>query len=299
MSDNSIINFGELSKPATVLVEKISDAIGGLFKPYQIVRVARAEAEAERVKAESQIEISDLQRRAFYRFLEEEAKKQKNMEDITQGALPQLEETSRPSEVDDDWIANFFDRCRLVSDKEMQGLWSRVLAGEANSPGSYSKRTVNLLSGLDKTDAALFTSLCGFGWVIGHFDPVVYDYKDEIYNKQGITFDALSHLESIGLIHLAALTGFMRVRVPKELPVLYYGASVTLRFRKDADNSVDIGMVMLTRVGEELAPICGSGPVEGFVDYVRNKWIKLGYIRAEKAERHAAPNGPSAVAPSP
>ena len=36
MSDNfesSLINLGDLSKPATVLVEKISDAIGGIFKP--------------------------------------------------------------------------------------------------------------------------------------------------------------------------------------------------------------------------------------------------------------------------
>ena len=87
MGDNSLINLGEISKPATVLIEKISDAVGGIFKPYQIVRVAKAEAEAERVKAEAQIQISDLQRRAFHRFLEEEAKKQKNMEDIREKAV--------------------------------------------------------------------------------------------------------------------------------------------------------------------------------------------------------------------
>ena len=37
MSDNfesSLINLGELSKPAAVLIEKISDAVGGVFKPY-------------------------------------------------------------------------------------------------------------------------------------------------------------------------------------------------------------------------------------------------------------------------
>jgi hypothetical protein len=47
MSDQSLINLSELSKPATVLIEKISDALGGVFKPFQIVRVAKAEAEAE------------------------------------------------------------------------------------------------------------------------------------------------------------------------------------------------------------------------------------------------------------
>src|SRR4051794_11062780 len=81
MDENtSLINIGELSRPATVLIEKISDAVGGIFKPYQMVRVAKAEAQADRVRADGQIEVSDLQRRAFNRFLEEEAKKQKNIE---------------------------------------------------------------------------------------------------------------------------------------------------------------------------------------------------------------------------
>src|SRR5256714_1083005 len=171
--ESSLINLGELSKPATVLVEKISDAVGGIFKPYQLVRVAKAEAQADRVRVEGQIEISDIQRRAFHRFLEEEAKKQKNIEDITSNALPLLEENSQPNEVEDDWITNFFDKCRLISDDEMQGLWSSVLAGEANSPGKYSKRTVNFLSDLDKSDAELFTRLCGFGWMIGNLVPLI------------------------------------------------------------------------------------------------------------------------------
>ena len=42
MADDPLGNLGDLTKPATVLVEKISDAVGGLFKPWQIVRVANA-----------------------------------------------------------------------------------------------------------------------------------------------------------------------------------------------------------------------------------------------------------------
>ena len=78
----SIINLGDLSKPATVLIEKISDAIGGYFKPYQIKRVAKAEAEADIIRAQGQIEVSDIQRRALGRFLAEEAIKQENIESI-------------------------------------------------------------------------------------------------------------------------------------------------------------------------------------------------------------------------
>jgi hypothetical protein len=132
--ENPIISLGELSKPATVLIEKVSAVVGGLFRPYQIIRVAKAEAEAERIRAQGQIQISDIQRRAFYRWLDEEARKQRNIEDITRLALPEVKEESQPEKIEDDWIANFFDKCRLISDSEMQQLWSNVLAGQANAP---------------------------------------------------------------------------------------------------------------------------------------------------------------------
>jgi hypothetical protein len=46
MSDgNSIINLGDLTKPATTLIEKISDAVGVLYQPRQIKRLAKAESE--------------------------------------------------------------------------------------------------------------------------------------------------------------------------------------------------------------------------------------------------------------
>ncbi len=205
----SLINIGELSKPATVLVEKISDAVGGIFKPYQIVRVAKAEAQADRVRAEGQIEISDLQRRAFHRFLQEEGKKQKTIEDITQKALPLLNEHSKPNELEDDWITHFFDRCRLISDDQMQSLWSRILAGEANSPGHYSKRTLSVLSDLDQSDSQLFTQLCSLGWKIDGFTPLIYGKTDRIHNLYNINPRAISHLQTIGLIQYDA-NGFNR-----------------------------------------------------------------------------------------
>jgi len=287
MADNSLINLGELSKPATVLIEKISDAIGEVFKPYQIVRVAKAEAIADRLKAEGQIEITDLQRRAFHRFLQEEARKQTNIEDITKSALPELKEDAKPDQLEEDWIANFFDRCRLISDQEMQRLWSRVLAGEANAPGTYSKRTVNFLSDLDKSDAELFTRLCSFGWVIGSVVPLIYDAQAEIYNQQGINFGTLSHLASIGLIQFENIAGFQRLRLPKNFIVFYYGEQVSLEMPKESDNSMDLGKVLLTKIGQELAPISGSQPADGFLDFVREKWKALKYIKEEKAEQSA------------
>lgn len=140
------------------------------------------------------------------------------MEQITSKAIPQLNEDGNPDSMEDDWITNFFDKARIVSDDEMQMLWSCVLAGEANRPGTYSKRTVNFLSDLDKSEAELFSKLCGFAWDIG---PLIFDEKGEIYNREGVDFGTLTHLDSIGLIQFNPLSGFRRIQLPKQFVLSY------------------------------------------------------------------------------
>jgi hypothetical protein len=255
MTNNPLANLGDLTKPASVLIEKISDAVGGVLAPYQMVRVAKAEAEVDRIRAESQIQVTDLHRRAMHRFLEEEAKKQSNIEDITKKALPLLEEKSAPQNVEDDWITIFFDKCRIVSDDEMQQLWSRVLAGQANTPGASSKRTVNLLGDLDKGDAELFIRLCGFAWQLGNIVPLVFDVQGEVYNRHGINFGSLAHLESLGLIQFNNIAGFRSLKLPRNVNVFYYGKPVELEFPNDADNALELGQVLFTRAGNELARV--------------------------------------------
>ena len=269
---NSIVNLGKLAKPFDTLVKKVAKGIGGSVAPWQIKRVARAGAEAAKIKAQSEIEICDLQQRAAQRRIEEDARHQKNMEDIIDNAAPHLKEEAKPDAMEDDWISNFFDKSRIVSDSEMQSLWSRVLAGEANAPGTYSKRTVNLLSGFDKSDAELFTQLCGFGWTIGGFAPLVFDEQLEIYSRHGINFRTLSHLKDIGLVKITSLSDFQWVNLPKRFVVHYYSKPLFLEMPKDANNRLDIGRMLLTKIGQELAPICGSNSVDGFYEYVKDKW---------------------------
>jgi len=45
---------------------------------------------------------------------------------------------------------------------------------------------------------------------------------------------------------------------------------------------------MLTKIGQELAPICGSSPEPDFFEYICDKWKKEGYIKEEKSEQVGA-----------
>lgn len=287
-TSNSVINLGEISKPADTLIKKVSQAVGGIFAPYQIKRIAKAEAEAALISAQSKIEITDLTRRAVGRWIDEETRYQRNIEDITTKALPQLKEQSDPAAIEDDWITNFFDKSRIVSDAEMQTLWSRVLAGEANAPGTYSKRTVNSLADLDKSDAELFSKLCGFAWMLNERVPLVFDITAPIYEKNGVEFSAFIHLESIGLIQFNAVAGFKLYKLAQDISVSYYGKRLDLHMPKESDNELSIGKVLLSKIGQELAPICGSKPVDGFWEYVVDRWKQ--YKPKSEIEEIHAPN---------
>jgi hypothetical protein len=270
------MNIGDLSKPVTTLIEKISDAIGGVFRPYQIRRIAEAQAKAEKIQAISQIEITELQQRAIKRLFIEEANKQNNIETIIRKAIPAVEEDATPENIETDWITNFFDKCRLISDDEMQTLWSKVLAGEANSPRLYSKRTVNALASLDKRDAELFRNLCSFVGVIDReIIPLVYELTNKVYNDADIHFGSIMHLSSIGLVSFESF-GFTRTDVPHTMRVYYYDNELVIEFPQVEHNIFQAGCVLLTSTGRELAPICGSDAREGFVEYVIERWRGMG-----------------------
>jgi hypothetical protein len=277
-NSNSIINLGDLAKPANTLIEKISDAIGGIFKPYQIRRVAEAEGQAEKIRAAAQIDVTELQRRAMFRFIAEEAKKQQNIESITKKALPDVSEDARPQEIEDDWITNFFDKCRLISDEQMQTLWAKILAGEANRPGRFSRRTVDLLGSMDKADAILFSRLCTFAINIGgNVLPLVWDISDPIYTSHGVNFEVLSHLDTVGLINYGGTLEYTLQNFGRRVLTRYFEDQMVLIFLNESGNDVAVGKTVFTRVGEQLAPLSDTSPHPKFLEHVTQRWERLGY----------------------
>lgn len=273
----SLVNASGLSKPADTLVTKIANAFGRHFDPSQRIRMAEAEAQADRIlrvsATETDIEVAGLRQRAAARFANEEMTKQLNMEGIIGKAIPHLNEDANPEEMENDWIANFFEKCRTVSDDKMQRIWAGILSGEANNPGSFSRRTVNLVADLDKRHAELFTHLCSFVWTIGdRLHPLVFDTQDEIYNRHGINFRSLGDLETLGLIHFGSVGGFQLLHLPERFPFFYGNRRVDLTMPNDSENKLATGRVLLTRAGDELARISGAVVVEGFFEYVYDRW---------------------------
>ena len=275
------VNLEGLSETGNRLIKAIRDVVGMVYRPRQIVKLAEALSKADQLLA-SNPQAKDLLGRTMERLLTEEVRNQENMDSVTSKALPHVTENAKPDSMKRDWITNFFNKCRMVSEDEVQELWARILAGEANAPGSFSRRTVNAIEDLDKTEADLFTNLCGFLCIL-HYSPnstlsvpVVFNRNDEIYTQNGINLGTLIQLDSIGFIKLVQDPNqpFIRGYAPPR--VSYFDRQFTMREPKPSPQLsrkiLRTGQVELTTIGQELTPICGSKPLAGFFEYLMNHW---------------------------
>jgi len=278
MADFNLLKIdGKLAEPFTRLVEKFCDGIGVLYDPRHTREQAQAKADADKILAESEIEITAVQRRGLSRSIQEEGKKQENIENLLLEAGPHLNEDAKPEDIESDWIANLSEKIKIVSDKEMQILWAKLLAGEANNPGTFSKRTVNFVGDLDKSDADLFTKFCSFLIYSGGFLPVIYDINNPIYEKNGVTFNTLTHLDEIGLITYVADSHFFTILESKTANFSYFDMAGVIEFDKTVNNKFKYGVASLSKIGAELNSIANGKPVDGFYEYLLDEWKKLGY----------------------
>lgn len=148
--------LGVSSATRVSLINKCSEAMGGLLKPWQIRRVGQANADVRVIDAKADQEIEGLVQRTVDRQLSEGMLDTRNIEAVLRKALPNVTDEARPENIEVDWLANFLDRCRLVSNEEMQKLFSQVLAGESNRPGSISLRTVSFLATIIQMKREIF-----------------------------------------------------------------------------------------------------------------------------------------------
>ncbi|WP_051946212.1 DUF2806 domain-containing protein [Verrucomicrobium sp. BvORR106] len=276
-TDNSIsfVKLGAWAKPVNTFLQKLSGHIGDYLKPGNIVRDAKAKAQAVVIKAEADEQVKLIKLRTEARITVEQLRGQANIESIVREAISRIEETAKPEDVNDDWLANFFDKCKLISEAEMQDLWSKVLSGEVNKPGTYSKRTVNFLAELEKSDAEMFSNMLNFLLHLGHPTPLIFKEEEPIYTTNGVTFSSIQQLEAIGLIRYETF-GLSKKSLPTQFRVVYHKEVLEMDLSSQRDTALPVGRVLLTQMGLQLRKLCTTRKVEGFVQYLKDgPWSKF------------------------
>lgn len=104
------------------------------------------------VSTEKQMPLEDrTQRRSRINAI----RKQQNLEAIIQKSLSYCSSTEATDKADADWFNTFTQLAEDVSNKTMQNLWAKILAGEITQPGSFSTKTLKTFRAMSITDAKL------------------------------------------------------------------------------------------------------------------------------------------------
>src|SRR5688572_30325006 len=101
--------FGIAASKLADTVRHVVDLVAG---PDRLRAKAQAQADAEVIAAEAQVEIREIQARAVDRLRKRETRRQRNIEAITEKAASALppDESVSTEPVSDDWITRFFKK---------------------------------------------------------------------------------------------------------------------------------------------------------------------------------------------
>lgn len=211
-----------LAEPATKLIEIVSGAIGIIYEPRKIKKLADAEAyriqklttTAQETNFNGEIEfldgkitinsnnVNDIEIKSL---IVNEVKRlfneNENIKRIADFAYNELENDNieLSEDIDEDWKNNFFDKSKKIYSEDLQFIFGKILAGEIRQPGTYSKRLLNILSNLSQKEATLFNKISKY---------VLHDSKNsfiisdsEILSNFDITIEDIIDLEEAGLIN--------------------------------------------------------------------------------------------------
>lgn len=169
-------------------------------------------------------------------------------------ADPHLDQSASPENLSKDFLLNFKAKSEDVADNETQELWAKILAGEANKKGSFAKKTMDIISNLEKSDAELFNTFCQFLITFdeGIFLPYFPNQTDPIYEEVGINEISLLHLEYLGLVKVHNLSEYYQGFNGKHFVMNYFDRRFLIQ--KD-DQKFISGKVSLTESGIQLARI--------------------------------------------
>ena len=177
-----VVGVAAASKPTWKLIDTLSNSVGAYYAPIkagkikkaEIIGAAEGEAEAKKIKFLSEVELREL---AIKRLKEsgnneeglalpqtlkttyQELWEQNNFENVVRETANFLPEEVSDEKVNPDWTYRFINNSQKCSDKDMQLLWAKILAGEITTPGSFSLRTLAIVNNMSKEEAEIFAKV--------------------------------------------------------------------------------------------------------------------------------------------
>lgn len=157
-----------LSKPLTKLVDAFANGCKWIAEPYQIKRIADANAYASSVQSKEVFKqglrdsLLEYTKRSMLSI--RESRQIDNLLNILNFAGQELRaiDNINDTPVSPEWSSRFFDYAQNIYEEEAQTIWAKILAQETATPGKFFKRTLDILYNIEPFEAKWFAELCQF-----------------------------------------------------------------------------------------------------------------------------------------
>ncbi len=160
----------------------------------------------------------ELEERALSYFAHDLVKGQANREGVAREAfqaakaLPPLNNVAETDEatpeIDEDWLDQFRKLASSKSSADIQAILGRILAGEAQKPGSFAPMTLDVIFKLDKVTAQGFEKFASYAITLPDRSGIIVNSiigEDMVRLDYLLNYMAMRHLQAHGL--LLASTG--------------------------------------------------------------------------------------------
>lgn len=274
------VDLQPLADVVNNVIDKFSQAVGWYARPRGERKDFEIALEQYIAEIQSDPSLNSLVKAAKISSARKDIKEYVNMQDILQHAQEFgcfCKNDEEP--LDEDWAMFFYDRAKNISCEEAKILWGKVLAQECNVGGSIPKQLIQTMSLMSKEDAELFNKVCGF-CVERLFDNIqsekmlLVDMNDStgFVIEQKMNSSAIVNLEALGLVKLISTGTVIGCEGNRNvLGLRYHGININIHVN---DESVSTGNLVFTKSGALLAELIEVPALDGFLDYVKNKYEK-------------------------
>lgn len=261
------IDLKPLSETANLLIEKLSSAVGWIVSHDSPKKSAISQYI---IDIQNDPTLDPLVKAALVTNAQKIIREYCNQKDIISFAIHDLHGASNSSinQLDDDWILSFMDKARLVSNKDLQALWGKILSQECKEPHSVPKHLLTILESVDSYLATAFTKIKSHSIRIlddkpRFFSIIHFDSDSKYFNAKGLNLDVLTDLDAIGLISFNISSRYTITTDVVHCPFQY--GNQLFSIDEDGYPDLEAGNVQLTRAGERLCEIIEAPELTDFL----------------------------------
>jgi len=293
-------NLIDIIRGSLPIIQPGISALVGSFVTSMFLRGNTRRAEFEKIKVGKVGEaIDDLRNRGELTLTE--LVKCKNLIEIAKLADVEYskyknvqENECHTKEFCFDWFVRFFEAAGNVNDDDMQQLWAKVLAGEFDSPGSFTLRTIDVLYNLTRNEAKLFEQIAPFVVTTLGGRPFITDMLNDFalpaLRKFGFDTREILLLQDSNLLTESRYHEYLK-EDERELPLTIENGEYQICMeakRIDKSLTIIMGRCELTNAGQQIMRIMRVKPNNDYLfmlaKNIKEKFSSDYYVSVFKAE---------------